>query len=456
MSSLKKIIIVAILSVISVCPIFVSDSLAVTDNFQVQQTVTACNNNGSCETGETNANCPNDCAAETPASVPGGGFKEVTLPNVRDLEVHPTYNSVFISWSATKPSYAVLKWGKTEECELGSIGGLEISSEYDVFLDNLEPDTYYYFLIELRDEDGNENAIYPHKFKTFAEPDINSPANVDGLTITRLGESNDAVLSWVNSPDEDFAGVRIVRSDKFFPADIYDGTTVYEGDGQSVIDKEIEQDVTYYYSVFTYDFSGNYSSGAISTFTITKGQAVIPPFVIPVVPPEEVPPEVSKMDLSFFDFFQNNLKLSVIDGRVIVDAEKPLEILLSYEKSPEVLKTILVTLIEPSEEKRQFAFLLKVNKDKTRYEAKIAPLKTPGLYEVSIAVLDYKNQALKKFKTFLMVEAIQAAVVDTSEKGGWEEKIFHESGSLFWWFLFLALIVLAVWIMFGRQLKSKK
>lgn len=460
MGSLKKIIIILILSIFfvsSFCLIFISDVVAIVDNFQLQQTVVACNNNGSCEAGETSSNCPNDCVVAptpTPVSVSGiGGAKGVTLPNVINLEVHPIHNSAFISWSVTKLSYAVLQWGKTEECEMGSVSGLEILIEHKAFLDNLEPDTFYYFVIELMDEDGNKNSIYPQRFKTLTEPDVEFPANVKDLIVVRLGESNAALLKWTNPSDVDFAGVRIVRSDRFFPQGIYDGTTVYEGDESTAVDINLEEDITYYYSVFAYDFSGNYSSGAIATFAIHRPGV---PVVIPVVPPDQVPPEVAKMDLSFFRFFQDDLKLPVIDGKFIIDSGKPFKILLPYEQAPEVLKTIVITLFEPSEEKKQFSFLLKVNKDKTGYEAIIAPLKAPGLYEASIAVLDYKNQALKKFKTLFWVEGIQAVIV--KDKDGDIEKgdAVYKSAPLFWWFLFLALLILIIWMIFRKKKKENE
>ena len=68
-------------------------------------------------------------------------------------------------------------------------------------------------------------------------------------------------LSWVNPPETDFAGVRILRRDDRAPANAGDGDVVYEGDDQEVIETGLDNGTTYYYSAFSYDSAPNYSNG---------------------------------------------------------------------------------------------------------------------------------------------------------------------------------------------------
>ena len=51
-------------------------------------------------------------------------------------------------------------------------------------------------------------------------------------------------------------------------------------------------------------------------------------------------------------------------------------------------------MYDPNDKDKTFSFLLRVNKDKTAYEANLAAFERPGTYEFALAVLDYKHQGL--------------------------------------------------------------
>jgi len=71
-------------------------------------------------------------------------------------------------------------------------------------------------------------------------------------------------LSWTNPKTSDFAGVVILRSDQSYIAS-YNGTEgIYKGKNNSHIDLELNNDQTYYYTIFSYSTSGTYSSGSIA------------------------------------------------------------------------------------------------------------------------------------------------------------------------------------------------
>ena len=412
---------------------------AVEDDIQVTQIVTGCNNDGTCAGLETAANCPNDCEEETLPVGGGGPMTDKTIPGIYNLVIFTTTDSATVSWKTTEPARSEFYWGLTEEYEMGTVSEIDFLEEHKVSLFGLNPDTLYHFQIFLRDKARNEYLSYDQQFRTLVEADVVPPSNVSNFKITRIEDEEAAGLTWKNPEDTDFAEVRIVRSAKFFPADIYDGTTVYEGPGESAEDYDIETGITYYYSAFSYDLSGNYSSGAVALFIIHKPGVpiVILPVIPPVVPPEDVPLEIEKIELDYFDFFQGGKRALRVGDRIYLNGNEPFEIRLGYDKVPEILKTILVTLLEPEkeeEERGSFSFLLKMDGEGDAYQAKLGALKTPGLYEVSIAVLDYKNQALKKIKTFLFVEG-EFGPVD----GGETVKCFCG-----WWCWILLLIILLI------------
>ena len=433
-------------------------ALAVEDGVQVTQTVTGCNNDGVCAGLETFANCPADCEEEeTPPSGGGGPIGDKTLPGIYDLVVITTDNSASISWKTTEPARSTIYWGLTEEYEMGTISEVGFLEEHKAILTGLSPDTVYHFQFFLRDEARNEYRSFDQQFRTLVESDDTPPSNVSNFTATRIGEEEAAGLSWKNPTEADFAGVRIVRSTKFFPVDIYDGTTIYEGPGESAKDYDIETGITYYYTAFAYDTAGNYSSGAVALFLIREPGVpiVVPPVIPPVVPPEKVPLEIEKIKLDFFDFFQGGKKVPFVGEKIYLDGSKPLNIKLDYEKAPEILKTILVTLVEPSDEEKTFSFLLKVNKDGSAYEAKLGAFEVPGLYEVSIAILDYENQALKKIKTFFFVEG-EIGPADGGGEEGEESRYFHGWWGLWPMLLLILIIIISVWYLIRKRRKQEQ
>ena len=231
-------------------------------------------------------------------------------------------------------------------------------------------------------------------------PDLSQLANVSNLQAVPSEKS--IALTWNNPASNNFDGVRIVKSDKFFPRDIYDGEVAYEGRGESFTDRNVVIGKTYYYTVFSRGVSVSgvrqYSSGVLTFGALLTASGVPsqtdPLGSIPFV--TNVDPQIAGLTLFDFHFIQNSKELAVVGEGVVVDGSKNLTISLSYEKVPEILKTIVVTFVNAKDPSKRFTFLLRVNKDKTAYDAVIAPLKEDGKYEVTVTILDYKNQGLKK------------------------------------------------------------
>ena len=339
--------------------------------------------------------------------------------------------------------------------------------------------------------DDGERTVYA-KFKSvsggFSEIvsdsiilDMTAPANVSDLTAT--SDAKQIELKWQNPPDEDLKSVRILRSEKFFPinSESKADEIVFDQKAESFLDANIEAGKTYYYTVFSYDHAGNFSSGALISVVdfrfhendrekMEETTLISPdkeePFKIrkspfeylPQTPEEEISQSVKDLTLKDFDFFQDGKKIDVLNGGIInTKSGVPLTILIDYEKLPEVLKTIIVTLEKPagfqaswndnssvipgqagihdkkkgdsyfhrndkgllqkfnfrmahaagnnqSENSEYFSFLLRINKGKTAYQAKIQPPET-GDYLLTIGILDIKNQISKKISGTLKVES---------------------------------------------------
>lgn len=231
------------------------------------------------------------------------------------------------------------------------------------------------------------------------------------------------LLTWINPVGFSFDSVRIMRSDKFFPNDPFDGELIYEGSLESVIDNNVKDGVVYYYSIFSRSTRGEFSSGSIAFSQLIKKEDQIStttggvskpiitnrdPFInIPII--SDVSPKISNLKLSDFDFIQKGRKLTVIGNTINIDGQENLLISLDYNKVPEVLKTIAITLASPDDPTMVFSFLLRVNPQKTAYEATIAPFGKSGVYGMSITILDYKNQGLKRLKGELTAFSLAGA-----------------------------------------------
>ncbi len=410
-----------------------------------------CNNNGVCESGrgEITANCPLDCPAIV-ITPPGGALPlaDTTPPVIFNLLISEiTLKSVIISWDTNEQALCQLFWGRTPEYKEEAISETAFYRKHATKIINLSPATTYHFKIVCRDTSKNEAETTDQQFTTLSPPDITPPANVSNFTA--IPGDRQITLTWENPPDLDFKAVKIMRSEKFYPSDPWEGVPVYNDKGTSFIDKDLTNGVRYYYTAFAYDRAGNYASGAIVSAIPQAVPPVVPP--PPIVPPPIVPPppEIEKITFKDFDFVQDGKKILLKEEKIIeAKAEEPLTISLKYEKVPEVLKTIMVTLEKGN---KFFSFLLRVNKEKTIYETTFLIPEEPGVYPLTISILDYKNQTLKQIKGELWVMGKPKPL--PPPKICWYKKpCFWE-----WLLVLLFLILLAIAIKkFWEEIKKKE
>ncbi|HLP44270.1 MAG TPA: fibronectin type III domain-containing protein [Candidatus Nanoarchaeia archaeon] len=311
------------------------------------------------------------------------------------LTVAPDLTNAVIRFGTNVPVLASVYWGKTRDLELGSLSTERYESNHYIRLEDLTPGTRYYFKITLIDGYNKRLVINNQDFYTLSLPDDLGPVNVTNF---KAKEVNGRVaLTW-NNPQADFEKVRIVKSDKFFPRDPYDGIVIYEGRAEEFLDRNVVAGKTYYYSAFAVDESGNYSSGSVTDIRLSlAGETPGKPQLfagILKLPSELIDPLLRKLSLADIDFIQDGHKKPIISDSVEIRGDRSLTISIDYDKVPEILKTIAVTMYDPNDKEKTFSFLLRVNKDKTAYVANIAAFERPGRYDFALAVLDYKHQGL--------------------------------------------------------------
>jgi chitodextrinase len=368
--------------------------------------------------------------------------------NIYNLFVTTSDTFGVIDFKTNQPSQAKVFWGKTSDYEIGSVSGLFYEISHSVNIKDLEPNTKYFYKIEVLSSSGRV-VSYQSFFQTRKSAQESLLTNVQNFKAIPL--ENSIALDWNNPSSVNFDSVRLIKSDKFFPRDIFDGEAIYEGIGESYQDRDVKIGKTYYYSIFAKDINGTYSSGALAQARI-KPDGEVEIFPKPTDPFDgidvlkNVDQKIAQLSLIDFDFIQDGKKLFSEGNNVIIDGSKNLTISLGYEKIPEILKTIAFTLIDPEDSTKIFPFLLRVNKDKTAYEATIAPLGKSGKYEMKIIILDYKNQGLKRLEG-----SLQAFVLDKVEEFARNYRL----GNIFGLFGILLLISSIIYS-FKMHLKHEK
>ncbi len=95
--------------------------------------------------------------------------------------------------------------------------------------------------------------------------DNEAPPAVTGLAAS--GADTAINLSWTNPAVGDFEGVTAVRKVGSYPSSPTDGTVIYDGTGSSYSDSGLTNGTTYYYSVYAYDTTHNFSAvSQVATF----------------------------------------------------------------------------------------------------------------------------------------------------------------------------------------------
>ncbi|MDC1205221.1 fibronectin type III domain-containing protein [Candidatus Pacebacteria bacterium] len=353
--------------------------------------------------------------ATTTLSPPPGipEIEDNTGYRIQEIEMYnfaysATQNSIDISFGTNVQTRTVIRWGRTSNFESGSIASGMYKRDYRTTIDELEPGTIYEIEIYLVDRSHRNEFRYTILIETEAGPDIESPPNVLDLDAYLLGSG--AELTWQNPLVADFSHVRVLSSDYFYPTHIADGWLVYEGGGESAFDgREILDGGRRYYTVFAYDVSGNISSGAVTT--VSRGTYR--------KPPDRDPSKngaTSSFDtistFSFDDlvFTQDDEVHPSFGNMVTLDGEKNTIISIPYELLPEYLKTIVITLQHPVNKNKTFSFLLRIDPQKTTYEARVGPLHEAGQYATNVEVFDFKTQELHTVDGTIVVEKLELAV----------------------------------------------
>lgn len=362
--------------------------------------------------------------------------KEGTISRVvvDDLTIATGISTTTFSLLTAHFARVELRWGRSVSYELGYVVSDVYSKEHTILLTELEPGTTYEYEITGYTPAGFRSILKRGSFTTQSSKSLSLPSNVGRFLA--VGAGDDVTLSWDLPPSDSIATVRVVRSHLGFPTHPQDGAIVYQGLGGSVRDEGILAKYSpVYYTAFVYDIYGNVSSGAIAVVYANAAPSSMPS-AQPTVPTKQPPSDsgstqigttdkaistiktervtaATKMpELSDVLLTQDELTFYFSDPEIALDAHHAFSVSIPTGAVAGNLKSIIATFIDPTDNRDKYSFLLRVNKDRTAYEAQIPPLSVVGKSQVMVEIYDYEAYVVGTYQTPIYFKEAVVPVVE--------------------------------------------
>ncbi len=397
-------------------------------------------------------------ATTTPTTTPttsgggGGSHNELTPIEliIEGVQVEVTDTTAEISFDTSVYAVASIRYGLSSQYELGSVASDFYRTQHQFNVSSLESGSRYYFEIAVANQRG-DSVTYKSDFITQSIEDTVPPENVSTFKATIVG--NDVILNWKNPTTKDFNRVRIIANSNFYPNDIADGLIVYDGKGESFRHVAVyPKNKRMYYTAFALDENGNQSSGAIASVVwVPETDTSIATTTVSTTTPTTTTPVLSFNDL---EFVQNSKIRHGYQSLIDIDPNQPFTIRLPYDTVPEHLKTITITLTDPNDTSFTFAFLLRINKKKTHYEATIGSLKNQGKYPLQFSFFDYKTKEVMHFSGTISTVPKSDQTYPEPKRTLVEHLLFI--ASRYWWCWLLVLILLYMAYRLMTEERTKK
>ena len=343
---------------------------------------------------------PPPIATSTPTSSASTQSSTRVNPALSNLIITTTQAGATFTWQTTGPTQYTLVWGRTTSYELGAVSGTIFNVDHKTTITNLEPGTNYYYELKAITNRGGVSVLSASAFTTQSLVSPTILPNVRAFTAT--AEKNNVVLNWNNTFTQPNYFVRIVRSHLFYPSTIQSGAVVYEGRSQSFTDNDaLAYRSPQYYTIFVLDGTGAVSGGAVAavfrvgtkpgtgpqTATSTSGNS-------PSVPDEDSGDEtvLRASDISIV----GQARAQVFDTDLVLDYNESYVVRIPATAVPKNLKSIIVSVQNPSDQRIVSAYLLKLNQAGDAYEASIPAPGIVGNVRMMVEVFDYEQATVRR------------------------------------------------------------
>ncbi len=321
------------------------------------------------------------------------------------LDINEKTTEVKIDWRTSKPSRYSLRWGRGDSYDVGYVINDTYRGEHSTTITQLEPGTTYQYELIGYSANGETLTLRRGEFKTKS---IESTVPLNVLGFFGRQEGSDVVLEWMLPAD--FAGkVRVVRSHLGYPGDLYDGAIVFDSEGVRARDVGIlSRYDEVFYTAFVILPDGSVSSGAVAKVRARSSEGGSD---LNETPQVEVLPEVEapltwNFDRSHINLIQKDGVYSfATNSKPILTANDSFLVRIPFKSVPNNLKSIVATLTDPADPKRAYAFLLRINKDGTFYEATVPPILFSGDSLLTVEIYDYERMVVGRYAQIIQFVA---------------------------------------------------
>lgn len=381
----------------------------------------------------------------------------VVLDSVR---IDAGVTSATMAIEVRQPARIEVRVGETQSYEKGYFVGSVYRRGHKVPVNDLRPNTTYYYEIVGYTPSGMQTILQQGSFTTANDAPPLSPVNVENFTVTVA----DAVVTarW-QLPDSapDGALVRVVRSHLGFPVAINDGMIVYEGTGVMVRDSGafMAGDIAYY-TAFVIDPNGLVSSGAVALARKTaatslpgdygdaafgSGEGGVTNSTVPTINPVPFDPSMPQPKDIFVT--QGVVVYSFASSSIDLRSDELFTVSIPANKIAGAFKTIVATLGDPRGSGKTFSFLLRLNSERTEFTATIAPVQVAGVSELLVDVYDYNAKVVGSYRTQVEFSVARGTGSSTLEIILWRLQ------ALAWGSLLVVplLTIAGIWFLFRRR-----
>lgn len=360
-----------------------------------------------------------------------------------------------------RPSRLEIRWGRTDSYEIGYIVGSVLKKDHNFYITELEPNTTYVYEVVGYTPYGKETVLKKGFFTTKSDAPAALLTNVSRFQANSNG--TDVELSWQNPKDESFSNVRIVRSHLGYPTHPADGAIVYHGLKSNFVDKYILSVYSpVYYTAFVYDDFGNVSSGAIALAYLLDDEGTVESEYVPKsvseatssIDYERVTAEMKMPQSNDIFIIQSGIKFSMLDDPVRLFSENEFVVTVPVGSIAGNLKSIILTIVDPTDNRKDYSYLLRINHDRSAYVATIPPLNVLGESQIKVEIFDYEAFVVGVYKTrVIFVETPVRAEINISENySSFKWDIIY----IFLFGIFaLCLIILMILLLYKRKHEDK-
>lgn len=192
---------------------------------------------------------------------------EVVRPIIRKLEVTASTTSATISWATSASTTGEIKFGTSKDLGASTtvVADASVSTIHSLTLSGLSADTNYYFIVSVKDVDGNVKTSEVRKFHTKAELAVDVTAPTIFFSTGVETSSTTAHVLWVTSERADS---KVWISSSSTP-DVSTGATLTSSSMLYVHDMVVTgltANTTYYFAVKSTDEKGNVSAVSTGSF----------------------------------------------------------------------------------------------------------------------------------------------------------------------------------------------